>query len=224
MVNFSAWTVLCAVLQFAALPALLERVASVFFARLRPNLSAADRGVLSQRFARAVVALLLAQGGARAMLAQGRMTMRGTTEVGQYYMLGCVVFYIFDSYLLWKQRARTYDLWVHHILAILQYSYFLWAQVSEFGGCMALQTEFLVPWGFMLFYFKINKLAAHPFFPVIAYGGIITLLCRIAIWSSLMYVLCGPFYHEAPLALFVSCIVSSPFALFLDMLIGRAHV
>ena len=97
MVNFSALTVLCAVLQFAALPALLERIAKVLFARLRPHLSAADRGVLSQRFGRAMVALMLAQGGARAMLAQGRMTMRGTTAVGQYYMLGCVVFYIFDS-------------------------------------------------------------------------------------------------------------------------------
>jgi hypothetical protein len=147
-------------------PLLVERLARVVIARTHQNITPADVAVLSQRFMRATVALTLVQGAART-LAQPEHAVFNIfekTALGQYYMLGTVIFYLFDSVLLGLQRATTYDLWVHHLIAIGLYSYYLARGVSEMGGMLTLFSEILVPWGFMLFYFKLNKLQAHKFF------------------------------------------------------------
>ncbi len=187
--GFDGRTVARGVLHFVALPAVIERVARVFFERTHKHMSAADRAVLSQRLGRAFMALNLVQGAARAMAqpVHRDLGLWSSSPLGRYYMLGTVLFYVFDSVLLGVQRSTSYDLWIHHAMAVVSFCYYLHYRISEMGGMIVLLSEMLVPWGFMLFYFKLSKLQAHPFFKAIAFGGIGTLLFRLSLWAFLGY-------------------------------------
>lgn len=189
MLGFDVPTLASGVLQFVALPAVIERLGRVFFDRTHTGLAPADRAVLSQRLARAVMALNLVQGAVRTMTqpVHRDLTIWSRSPLGQYYMLGTVLFYTFDSLLLAVQRAKTYDIWLHHLIAVGSFSYYLYREVSEMGAMCVLLSELLVPWGFLLFYFKLAKLQAHPFFKTIAYGGVGTLCFRICVWLWLTY-------------------------------------
>ncbi len=165
--SFDRWTLVQAAVHFVGAPVFVERVARVFLLRTHTNISEADVRVLSQRLGRALMALNLVQGATRTLALpahQDVWSMWTTTSLGQYYMLGTVFFYIFDCVLLSMQKAPNYDLWIHHIAAVGLFGYSIANKVSEMGSMLILFSELLVPWGFLLFYFKLNKLQAHSFF------------------------------------------------------------
>ncbi len=219
MLGFDLPTLASGVLQFVALPAVIERVGRVFFERTHTQLAPADRAVLSQRLARAVMALNLVQGAARTMVqpVHRDLGIWSKSSLGQYYMLGTVLFYSFDSVLLAAQRAKTYDLWLHHLIAVGTFAYYLATGVSEMGAMCVLLSEMLVPWGFLLFYFKLAKLQAHPFFKTIAYGGVATLCFRISVWLFLTYRVVVHEAHHCPSFLFYYSLASVPLILSLDV-------
>ncbi len=53
---------------------------------------------------------------------------------------------------------------------------------------LLLIAESLVPWGFLLFYFKLNELRANPLFQGVCYGGLGTIVLRCLIWSTTLYI------------------------------------
>lgn len=59
--------------------------------------------------------------------------------------------------------------------------------MSESGWMLLLLAESLVPWGFLLFYFKLNELRANPLFKVVCYGGLTTIGVRCAIWATTLF-------------------------------------
>jgi hypothetical protein len=218
MLGFDLPTLASGVLQFVALPAVIERVGRLFFERTHAKLAAADRAVLSQRLGRAVMALNLVQGAARTMIqpVHRDLTIWSRSPLGQYYMLGTVLFYSFDTLLLAAQRAKTLDLWVHHLIAVGSFSYYLYRGVSEMGAMCVLLSELLVPWGFLLFYFKLTRLQANPFFKTIVYGGVATLLFRMSLWSWLTYRIVVHEAHHCPPFLYYFSLAFVPVILSLD--------
>ena len=189
------------VAQFVVFPGVLERLARVLLSRTHPRLSSAECAVLSQRFTRAVTALSLAQGAVRVLLSKEHASLDAliVSPLGQYYVLGTVVYYLFDSLLLALQKSTQYDIWLHHFFAIVSFSFILFSQAGEQGAMWVLLCETLVPWGFLLFYFKLTKLTAHALFKIVTLGGLLTLFARIGIFSWLTYRLWVPEWTRVPI-------------------------
>lgn len=186
--------------QFVGLPFVVERGMRWFLSRTHGALSGPDKAVLSQRATRAIVALSLAAGALTVLTSppHASLDVLATSDLGSYLELGTVVYYCFDTLLLAAQRSTSYDLWAHHFFAIGSFAYMLASGAGEQGAMFILLCETLVPWGFLLFYFKLNKLVAHPAFKVITVGGLMTLLGRISIFGFLLYRLWWVEHNRAP--------------------------
>jgi hypothetical protein len=150
--------ILTCVGQFVVIPSITERLVNLFLRRTHKRLKDGDVSQLSQRFTRAFIASNLVQGAVRTILSDPNFSFLSTyrSSSAQYYTLGTLIYYVFDTGLLAVQRSKAYDLWIHHISAILFSSIFLSTQSSETGWMLLLIAESLVPWGFLLFYFKVG--------------------------------------------------------------------
>ena len=86
------------------------------------------------------------------------------------------------------------------MFAVASFSYILASGVGEQGAMFVLLCETLVPWGFLLFYFKLCRLRAHPAFRYVTLGGLTTLGARVAIFSFLIYRLWWVEWERVPSA------------------------
>ncbi len=127
--------------QFVLVPAVAERIVNWLLLRTHKKLKFEDINTLSQRFTRAFIALNLVQGAIRTIVKEAStITFLSNYRSfdAQYYTLGTLIYYVFDTLLLAVQRSKSYDLWMHHLAAILFSSLFL-TQVStpsqEVHGC-----------------------------------------------------------------------------------------
>jgi hypothetical protein len=155
--------------QFIVLPGVFERVMQVVFRRTHARLTEKQVLVLSQRVTRAFVALRMVQGAPRVLLlpAHKEWDVFAHSELGRYYCMGTAIYYVFDCVLLLTQKSYAVDMWIHHLLAIGTFSLFAYSGIGEQGGMLTLLCEALVPWGFLLFYFKLSKfkhIICHCFF------------------------------------------------------------
>ncbi len=142
-------------LHFLVLPLFILVVSRRIF-RAFLKMSKEDEVVCSQRFNRAIIAITFVYGGFTTIVQayDANISIATTHDSAVYWIWGTIVFYVFDCILLAVYRQFNVSMWIHHLLAI---SLFYTSVAFDKGhvGCMiALLAEALVPWGFLLFFFR----------------------------------------------------------------------
>jgi len=138
-----------------------------------------------QRFVRANFAMILAVGGIRSLLFAQWNTpndvLHNTSPVARFYLAGVVYFYIYDSIVLILFRNKDWTLYMHHFTAMLLWGLCLIDGLLHYYLTIILMFEFLVPFGFCLFFFKNQnppQTSSLPFLLVSIGGFVVIVLVR----------------------------------------------
>ena len=112
-------------------------------------------------------------------------------------------YYVLDCCVLAVSRQFNFSMWLHHLAAIGIFSSSLVTNTGHAGCMHALLAELLVPWGFLLFYFRAIRATQTSAFVVVCVGGMTTLCLRFAEWIVILIVhnSSSTSWNDMPLAL-----------------------
>ena len=177
-------------LRFVALPLAVFAASRIFLRLSRHRFPPQTEIAVAQRAARAVVAMILAIGAVDALRSnpdycfQLALARPETT----WLIHGTLIFYLYDCVMLAMYAQWEGSMWGHHFAALALFSFSSLMEIGHGGCIMALLGEFLVPWGFMLFYLRALGSTKSTIFKFVCVGGMTTLVIRFTMWICILYI------------------------------------
>jgi hypothetical protein len=99
-----------------------------------------------------------------------------------------ILYYLYDSAVLFTSKDWNVPMWTHHLSAIALYSTFLHVRLGYGGAMFVLFSEALVPFGASLFYMKLTERTVNnPVFKAITVCGFCVILGRTTLWMYMGY-------------------------------------
>jgi len=135
-----------------------------------------------QRLVRANFAMIMALGAIRSLLfapwSHPGDVIHSSSPIARFYMSGVVYFYAYDSVVLILFKNKDWTLYMHHSTAMLTWGLCLASGLLHYYLTMILMFEFLVPFGFCLFFFKnqMQSQTASLAFLLVSIGGFVVIV------------------------------------------------